>query len=65
MGPTVADLVAGIIDRIEGRPHGLGRPPMPTAEIIKTLLQNSIGVFITDDSKEWIKLRDKIGEGEE
>jgi len=65
MGPTVADLVTGIIDRIEGRPHGPGRPPMPTAEIIETILQNGIGVLITDNSKEWIKLRDKIGEGEE
>lgn len=37
MGPTVVDLVAGIIDRIEARPHGPGRPPMPTAEIFEAL----------------------------
>lgn len=37
MGPTVADLVAGIIDRIEDRPLGPGRPPMPTAEVVATL----------------------------
>lgn len=37
MGPTVADLVAGIFDRIEDRPLGPGRPPMPTAEVVATL----------------------------
>lgn len=37
MGPTVAEVVAGIIDRIEARPVGSGRPPMPTVEIIETL----------------------------
>jgi hypothetical protein len=37
MGPTVADLVAEIIDRIEDRPVGPGRPPMSTAEVVETL----------------------------
>ena len=37
MRATVAELVAGIIDRIEDRPPGPGRPPVPTAEVIETL----------------------------
>lgn len=37
MGPTVADLVVGIIDRIEDRHVGPGRPPMSTVEVIETL----------------------------
>ena len=37
MGPTVADLVARIIDRVDDRPRDPGRPPMPTAEVIETL----------------------------
>ncbi|MCW0190556.1 MAG: IS5 family transposase [Rhodococcus sp.] len=37
MRPTVADLVARIIDQVDDRPRGPGRPPMPTAEVIETL----------------------------
>ncbi|MFP5515798.1 MAG: hypothetical protein ACLGJC_22300 [Alphaproteobacteria bacterium] len=37
MGPTVADLVAAIIDRIEDRRVGLGCQPMSTVEVIETL----------------------------
>src|SRR5256885_9394680 len=32
-----AALVAGIIDRIEGRPYRTGRPPLPTIEVVETL----------------------------
>jgi Transposase DDE domain len=35
MGPKAANLVAGIIDRIEGRPFGPGRPPTPTVEVVE------------------------------
>src|SRR4051795_3896480 len=32
-----AALVAAIIDRIEGRPHRTGRPPLPAIEVVETL----------------------------
>ena len=34
---SAAALVAGIIDRIEGRPYGTGRPPLPTVKVVGTL----------------------------
>jgi hypothetical protein len=37
MGPKAAALVAGIIDQIEGRPLGPGRPPVPTIKVVETL----------------------------
>ena len=37
MASRAAALVAGIIDRIEDRPLGTGRPRMPTIEIVETL----------------------------
>ncbi len=37
MGPTAAELVAGIIDRTGDRPPGPGRPPVPTVEVVETL----------------------------
>ena len=37
MGPKMAELVAGIIDRIKDRPPGPGRPPVPTVEVVETL----------------------------
>src|SRR5215208_230072 len=37
MASRAAALVAGIIDRIENRPLGTGRPPMPTIKIVETL----------------------------
>jgi len=51
MGPTVAELVARIIDRIEDRPPGPGRPPMPTAEVIETLR------FFLREGVQWRELR--------
>src|SRR5436853_5809756 len=37
MASGAAALVAGIIDRIEGRPYRTGRPPLPTVEVVETL----------------------------
>ena len=37
MASRAAVLVAGIIDRIEGRPLGTGRPPMPTVKVVEAL----------------------------
>src|SRR3954465_3787776 len=37
MAARAAALVAGIIDQIEDRPLGTGRPPMPTIKIVETL----------------------------
>ncbi len=37
MASRAAELVAEIIDRIEGRPYGTGRPPLPTVEVVETL----------------------------
>ena len=35
MGPRAAALVAGIIDRLEDRPLGTGRPPLPTLKVVE------------------------------
>ena len=37
MGPKAAALVAEVIDRLEGRPPGTGRPPLPTLHVVETL----------------------------
>src|SRR3954471_24003472 len=37
MASRAAELVAAIIDRIEGRPYGTGRPPLPTIKVVETL----------------------------
>src|SRR3954469_1214480 len=37
MASGAAALVAGIIDRIEGRPYRTGRPPLPIIEVVGTL----------------------------
>src|SRR3954447_25416322 len=37
MASGAAASVAGIIDRIEGRPYRTGRPPLPTTEVVETL----------------------------
>ncbi len=51
MGPKAAELVAGIIDRIEGRPPRPGRPPVPTAEVVETLR------FFLREGVQWRELR--------
>ena len=55
MGPKVPELVAGIIDRIEDRPLGPGRPPMPTAEVVETLR------FFLREGVQWRELRAVAG----
>ena len=37
MGPKAAALVAEVIDRLEGRPPGTGRPPLPTLKVVEAL----------------------------
>ena len=51
MGPTVAELVGRIMDWIEDRPPGPGRPPIPTAEVIETLR------FFLREGVQWRELR--------
>ncbi|HEV7372241.1 IS5 family transposase [Arenibaculum sp.] len=51
MGPKVAELVAGIIERIEDRGHGPGRPPVPTVEVVETLH------FFVREGVQWRELR--------
>lgn len=51
MASRAAALVAGIIDRIEGRPHGTGRPPLPTIEVVETLR------FFVREGVQWRELR--------
>ena len=37
MRPQAVALVAGVIDRPEGRPHGTGRPLLPTLKVVEAL----------------------------
>ena len=37
MASRAAELVAAIIDRLEGRPYRTGRPPLPTVDASKTI----------------------------
>jgi hypothetical protein len=55
MGPKAAALVAGIIDRLEDRPPGTGRPPMPTIEIVEALR------FFVREGVQWRELRATAG----
>ena len=55
MGPRAAALVAGIIDRIEDRPLGTGRPPMPTIKVVETLR------FFVREGVRWRELRATAG----
>ena len=55
MGPKAAALVAGIIDRIEGRPLGTGRPPVPTIKVVEALR------FFVRDGVPWRELRATAG----
>jgi transposase len=55
MGPRAAVLVAGIIDRIENRPYGTGRPPMPTVKVVETLR------FFVREGVQWRELRATTG----
>ena len=51
MASKATALVAGIIDRIEGRPLSTGRPPMPTIRVVETLR------FFVREGVQWRELR--------
>src|SRR3954468_13869283 len=55
MATRAAELVAGIIDRIEGRPYRTGRPPLPTIEVVETLR------FLVRGGVRWRELRAAAG----
>src|SRR5215218_3683390 len=55
MGPRAVALVAGIIDRLEGRPLGTGRPPMPTIKVVEALR------FFVREGVQWRELRATAG----
>ena len=55
MASRAAALVAGIIDRIEDRPLGPGRPPLPTIEVVETLR------FFVREGVQWRGLRAAAG----
>jgi hypothetical protein len=55
MASGAAALVAGIIDRIEGRPCRTGRPPLPTIEVVETLR------FFVREGVQWRELRATAG----
>ena len=55
MAPRVVELVAGIIDRLEDRPLGMGRPPMPTIKVVATLR------FFVREGVQWRELRATAG----
>ena len=55
MGPKATALVAGLIDRIENRPYGIGRPPMPTIKVVEALR------FIVREGVQWRELRATAG----
>ena len=37
MGPKAVAMVAAVIDRLEDRPPGTGRPPLPTLKVVEAL----------------------------
>ena len=55
MASRAAALVAGIIDRIEDRPCGTGRPPLPTIKVVETLR------FFVREGVQWRELRAVAG----
>jgi len=55
MASRAAALVAEIIDRIEDRPYGTGRPPLPTIEVVETLR------FFVREGVQWRQLRAAAG----
>jgi hypothetical protein len=55
MASRAARLVAEIIDRIEDRPYGTGRPPLPTIEVVETLR------FLVREGVQWRELRAAAG----
>jgi transposase len=55
MASRATELVAGIIDRIEERPLGTGRPPMPTIKVVEALR------FFVREGMQWRELRATAG----
>ena len=55
MGSRAAELAAGIIDRVEGRPFGTGRPPVATTKVVETLR------FFLREGVQWRELRAAAG----
>jgi len=55
MAARAVELVAGIIDSIEDRPCGTGRPPMPTIKVVETLR------FFVREGVQWRELRATVG----
>jgi transposase len=55
MASRAAELVAAIIDRIEGRPCGTGRPALPTIKVVETLR------FFVREGVSWRELRATAG----
>jgi len=55
MASRAAALVAEIVDRIEDRPYGTGRPPLPTIEVVETLR------FFVREGVQWRELRAAAG----
>ena len=55
MAARATELVAGIIDRIEERPPGPGRPSMPTIKVVETLR------FFVREGVQWRELRAEAG----
>ena len=55
MGPKAVALVAGIIDRLESRPLGTGRPPLPTIKVVEALR------FFVREGVQWRELRATAG----
>ena len=55
MASGAAALVAEIIDRIEDRPYGTGRPPLPTIEVVETPR------FLVREGVQWRELRAAAG----
>jgi transposase len=55
MASRAAALVAGIIDRLENRPYGTGRPPLPTIEVVEALR------FFVREGVQWRELRAVAG----
>ena len=55
MAARATELVAGIIDRIEDRSLGTGRPPLPTIKVVETLR------FLLRESVQWRELRAEAG----
>jgi transposase len=51
MGPRAVELVARIIDRVEDRSSGTGRPPMPTIKVVEALR------FFLREGVQWRELR--------